>query len=515
MKTLTFSATLLSDTVISEHSATAGGHSCLDYLPGARFMGLCAGHLYESLSPDDAFTLFHSGKVRFGNAYPLSENGIPALPIPLAWHLPKGESLIQDGKINNSKIYNIIYVDDAIFLTWDSEGTQPKQIRTGYVTMCGDGILPATGYRLKTAIDRAKARAADSQLFGYEHLVAGSKWWLVVDFDDDIHVDLINRVKCTLTQEGLRIGRSRGAEYGRIELQNITDVVPVFASSSGSSDYVTIYCFSDVALRNPETGIPLVYPHGAHFGFVDVKLIADKSFIRTRTYAPFNGKRKTHDLERQVIVKGSVITYRKNTGEQFTAGEVQEIQERLSSGVGMYRHDGLGKVFINPSFLEQQHLILGNPEPLLTRATDKTGNVSSELALWLNTRVQRGIIDKEIMEQVDEWVKILHSAIKRLDEGAPYPGNSQWGTIRDIALRKESSEDLSDALFGEKGLCTHGVSEEQWKSEFRYEKAWIAFSDFLKDVVMETYKEFYVQRKALYLLSNRMPHSLNQAKGDK
>ena len=112
-------------------------------------------------------------------------------------------------------------------------------------------------------------------------------------------------------------------------------------------------------------------------------------------------------------------------------------------------------------------------------------------------------------------MKILNTAIKQLENGSPYPGNSQWGTIRDVALRSESREELFNAIFGEKGLCTHGVSEVNWQNDFRHANAWISFADFLKNVVMGTYKEFSSQRKALYLLGSRMPRSLNQAKGGK
>ena len=49
MRRLRFNALLKSDTVISERSATAGGHACLDYLPGACFLGACASALYREL----------------------------------------------------------------------------------------------------------------------------------------------------------------------------------------------------------------------------------------------------------------------------------------------------------------------------------------------------------------------------------------------------------------------------------------------------------------------------------
>ena len=99
---MTFIVTLESDAVISETSATAGVHSTLDYLPGAALLGACAASLYDSLAPEESFLVFHSGRVRFGNAYPLAENGAPAIPVPAAMPQPqKAESLPE---------YSLIYM---------------------------------------------------------------------------------------------------------------------------------------------------------------------------------------------------------------------------------------------------------------------------------------------------------------------------------------------------------------------------------------------------------------------
>ena len=71
MKVLNFRCTLLSDVVLNQKSATEGTNVTLDFIPGNCFLGIVAGTLYNTLSkPEEKNLLFHSGKVRFGDAHP-------------------------------------------------------------------------------------------------------------------------------------------------------------------------------------------------------------------------------------------------------------------------------------------------------------------------------------------------------------------------------------------------------------------------------------------------------------
>src|SRR5262245_58408887 len=60
---------LVDDLILSEDAASAGSPRTLRYIPGAAMLGLAASQLYDSLG-NDAFRVFHSGEVRFHNAYP-------------------------------------------------------------------------------------------------------------------------------------------------------------------------------------------------------------------------------------------------------------------------------------------------------------------------------------------------------------------------------------------------------------------------------------------------------------
>jgi len=331
MRTLNFVATLLTDAVVNEFSATAGGHTSLSYLPGAAFLGHCASRLY-TVAGANAFDLFHSGAVRFGNAYPLAPNGCPAIPVPLSWHYRKEATYAENNRLHTGSIHNLVHLSPQTKADWKSEGVQPKQIREGFFALDGSYILPSFRYCLKTAVDRtAGGRARDSQLFGYASLTAGSRWHFTVELDDNLTKELDGMIEKAVAGQ-VRIGRSRSAEYG---LTEVVRTAGAEATTPVSSEFLVIYCLSDLALRDKKTGAPVLVPEAGHFRMDAEKLVSEKCFIRTRAYAPFNAKRRANDLERQVICKGSVITFR--PAGPFDAGA---LQKALLPGVGMYRQAG-------------------------------------------------------------------------------------------------------------------------------------------------------------------------------
>jgi len=506
---MTFLATLDSDTVISESSSTAGVHSSLDYLPGACLLGACAAAIYKDLSPAESFLVFHSGKVRFGNAYPLTESGVPAIPVPAAWHCFKGDSPSKDVMLTTCIINQINYT-----MTREDEEKQPKQMRDGYFSLCGLAPRIDTGYRLKTAIDRNSKKAAESQLFGYEHLAAGSRWWFELSCDADVDPQLVQKIRTALLGS-IRLGRSRTAEFGRATVVAAEGAFGL-SSNFGNSNRITLYCLSDLALRDGGSGAPTLIADGSHFGLIGAILDKKQSFIRTRNYAPFNGTRRANDLERQVISKGSVITFVKTDKQPFAGTEIAALQERLSFGTGLYLQDGLGRLLLNPSFLDGDRFVAGDTLRLASPVI-KSQNVeyASELTEWLAGKSTVATGDKEIVAQVEEWAVILKNAIHILEnDNLPYPGNSQWGTVRSVSGSKTQIEKLLLCeTKGEEGFCLHGVSKERWETEFKYGNDWISFAGFLKKVVIAKYEDDASVRKALQLLGNRMPRILNQMKG--
>ena len=161
MKSKCIKLTLLTDVVITANSATQGEHEALDFIPGSLLRGAVINKLGGDFQPE----LFFSGKIRFQNAYPMTNDNHFTLPIPFSYHKTKGEK---------NKIYNAAFVRE--------EG-QPEQLRGNY--MYGNKkVVVKTTYHMKTSISREKGYTAeDSQLFGYESIKAGTTFGCYVDFD--------------------------------------------------------------------------------------------------------------------------------------------------------------------------------------------------------------------------------------------------------------------------------------------------------------------------------------------
>lgn len=99
-----FKVTLSTDVVLNVKSATDGNNQTLDFIPGNNFLGIVAGRLYQKVDTQTAWTLFHSGKVRYGDAHPLVDNH-RSLRVPAAIYQPK---------LDKTESYVSIYTDTSL-----------------------------------------------------------------------------------------------------------------------------------------------------------------------------------------------------------------------------------------------------------------------------------------------------------------------------------------------------------------------------------------------------------------
>ena len=531
MKTAYFALKLETDVVFSKSSATEGGHSSLNYIPGAALLGYCASQIYNDLNLD-AFNVFHSGKVKFSNAYPLSSDNNTTIPVPFSWHRPKNSDFHEKDVLLVNNIYNLIHDSKDIDKSQREKGIQPKQIREGFFSINGKYTSPPSRYRIKTAIDRDKGgRSKDEQLFGYESLFAGSKWYFSITFDDTISPEIIKMIIDLFSDSGFRLGRSRAAEYGQVKTQFINDTKMLDSNPILIDDLIIVYCLSDLALQNKSTGCLTLIPQEQYFKFdeIGVEFLPEKSFIRHRTYSPFNAKRKSYDLERQVIQKGSVICFiAKNTA--LNPEQLISIQKNLRQGVGLYQQDGLGQVLINPHFLEKERFYPENDSislkvsKELDVANDEQDN--SFLIGWLTEKSIERELEIRINQQMEKWTKLLTDAISKDRNNAP--GKSQWSLLRTISINSRDIDDLRNRLFDkESGLCKSGVSSEKWDRHLNFENNESSYSEFLNNIVIDKFPAEITQelkdctfdperlfklivQKAVFMLGRQIPHSLNQ-----
>ncbi len=165
-----FLVQLLDDVVISQRAATTGGHIGLNYLPGAVFLGAVAAALYKKLPVAEQLSIFHSGKVRFATALPVSPQGLPGYPVPACWHYQKAQ---------DKESRDILNHQHSTY-----RGEQPVQYRDEFLTPAKTFFQPAREFRLKTAIDSETGRTRDKHLFGYTALSKGMYFWAKLEADD-------------------------------------------------------------------------------------------------------------------------------------------------------------------------------------------------------------------------------------------------------------------------------------------------------------------------------------------
>jgi hypothetical protein len=208
-----------------------------------------------------------------------------------------------------------------------------------------------------------------------------------------------------------------------------------------------------MALRDPATGLPTLIPSAAACGLPEhLRFDAARSFLRVRRYSPWNGTRKRPDLERQVIVAGSVLTW--NVGD----GSLDDLEKALRLGLGEHTSAGLGQVVCNPGVLAHHAAELPTASGPSSRAAAGTPALPADpLAQWMARKHQEA-------EKADKTWQVANDLAKAASGWGV--ARSQWGNLRALAsqyiLRADdlgAREALTKAVHQ---LWATKVSESAW-----------------------------------------------------
>ena len=446
-----FSLTALDELVLSEHSGAVGINACLDYIPGAKLLGYVAARLYAQLNADEAWCVFHSGKVRFSDASPSFGASAWSVPAPLAFHYEK-----LDGP-DTGTFHNLSHPHSETL-------SQPKQLRHGHLNHANRlltrrqprqthaKVALARRHMSRHATSAATSARDRNDLFAYEAIEAGARFAFTIEADADVDEALFTRVCDTLHGAHVRVGRSRNAQFGRCACERL-DEAPGFSVAEPRREVrggeVRLLLCADLALRDPLSGAPTLRPTPAQFGLMSGEWAPALSCLRARVYSPFNGHRRAHDLERQVLTRGSVLVF-----EGVDPGEVEALQTRAACGFGLYREQGLGRVLVNPSCLDKATWTASPEAPSREARASSAAVPSSPYATLAARRVAHA-------KQRDTLVSLAQTIAQRLPTRGP--GRAQWGTVRQLAASAVSGEALDGQLFEpERGFLVHGVSKQAW-----------------------------------------------------
>jgi hypothetical protein len=469
MITLYFRCKLLTDIVLNQGAATEGNQKSLDFIPGSNFLGIVAKELYTGLNPEESLELFHSGKVRFGDAHP-EKDGKRALRIPASMYGAKSDENMTKG------LYIHHEVNDPNEKKY--KDFQPKQCRSGFYLFENEYIEKLKvekTFAIKSAYDRNSRRSADEKMYGYESLESGSAWIFEVTLDNDAWAD---KIKETLKGKK-RIGRSRTAQYGLVEIENINDYKVTVESKTDNNEFALVYADTRLIFLD-EYGIPTFQPTAEDLGFENGEIEWSKTQIRTFQYAPWNFKRQVRDTDRCGIEKGSVIYVKKNKG-------ADKLIYPEKTFVGVYQNEGFGKVIFNPDLLKAKPD--SNGKALYEVKTSQTHEEkpspitsTDPLFVYLDKQQKQAKVEREILKSINEFVKT------NKDDFTKENFASQWGTIRSIATQYPDKNKIILELLDKKerdpkgkeiptAYLTHGVAKDKWDERGRRNK----FKKFIEE----------------------------------
>ena len=401
--------------------------------------------------------------------------------MPLCWHEHKGDSASNAGWLVADKLQNFQFGRFA------DQATQPKQLRAGYTRADGRRHIVNQSFRMKTAIDPTTGRGAEAQLFGYQSIDAAQTFVARIQAGPGLPANLWQALVEALTAEPeLLLGRSRGAEYGRVRVQSWqgTTLEPTAASDP---EYPTLWCLSDLALLD-EVGQPSLAPTPAALGLGRGNIDWERSFLRFRRYAIWNAHRDGYDLERQVIQRGSIITL-----TDLDSPLTSEEKAHLGAGVGLHREAGLGWLCVNPA-------LLANAQPSFALRIQASPTASppppdAPLIRWLAAGRDDLINRNRLEAGVRQHRNLLKDTYRlaRTFSGIPPdqpcgPSNAQWGSIYEYLRQADSAETPENLAGIERHLFEGGnaLCKEQaegWQDCFRDAQGPRTFRDWFRATV--------------------------------
>jgi len=392
MKTLKFQVEFLSDIVLPASSNTEGNIRELDFIPGSNFLGMVAKK-YEKF--EKSFDIFHSGKVRFGDATILHDEKI-TYKMPLSYF---------HKKLDNETVFNHHFLNDSDF----KKLGQLKQKRSGYITEDLEKVEIDYNYSQKSAYDKKNRRSLDSSMFGYSAIKSGTKWQFSIKYDDISEKDLeLLKDSITGTQ---RLGKSKSSQYGLVEITSLKDNELDLPKEIQTENRVVLYANSRLALVD-ESGNPTYDLKYLFDGLNEKDIDYPKCQIKTSTFTPYNGAMQTKTYERVCIDRGSVIVLK-----EFD-------KEKVKLLVGAYQSEGFGELLLNPSFLSEK--VFHFKESDNENKNEEKQAIESDLAKFLKQREDKQLDKLNILKDVDEFISKYYKSV--YEKIKP----SQWGKIRSI-----------------------------------------------------------------------------------
>jgi CRISPR-associated protein Csx10 len=333
-----------------------------DFIAGSKLLGATVDAFFSkydkidrSNAQDDPLfiNLFLAGKLRFGNAYPLLTEG-KTIPAPKNLRFDKNDAG-EDGRLTN-----LLVVDaDAPDKQYSAYARDFCVVKDRRVS--GADIRHVENPHHKNANDRAvgAARSDDGgEFFTYEAVEKGTRFQGALSGP----LELIAEAIVLLSSRPLRMGRSRGKEYGDCQ---ITFSTALGGESPGVAENgkEAVFVFASDCILLDQLGMPSVstevlkqeIARVAGVGADKISIDDKRSFRTVGTHGGFNGQWRMPRAKVPCLAMGSVITLK------FSGLDEKAIDSAIatlcSRPLGLYSEHGHGRLDMLPESLAKT---LGN-----------------------------------------------------------------------------------------------------------------------------------------------------------
>ncbi|WP_406043110.1 RAMP superfamily CRISPR-associated protein [Succinimonas sp.] len=490
----------LDDVIIGSSNAAAFVSETLDYIPGSTVMGaVCSLYGREYLEPDTLNLFFQENMTVFSDFLPLTTDGEETLPAPMSLHYEKKKT---------TPLLNFLKKE------LKQEDKQYEQLRGDQRDSNFKSASPDKTITARTAIDYKTNTAKESALYNRDALTAGQCFLGYCLIPDSFENDRPGNSKRTkeaiekardaifdILKDGrvIRLGGSRGSEFGRVRIHEVTDSAkmaqncvpePGPVDSKGKRQLV-LWCLSNAEFLDTVTSYDSPIPDNPAMLWalfrkdINATFKPGKSFVRSGKTRLYNNKRGGLESARVFVCRGSVLVY--EYSYQGDEAELRNVLQRLQEdGVGLSRHLGCGRVLVNPSCLVSQGEIKDGVKlfesgfrfkPAASCSSEQIQDLEVQ---WLKDMHKFALEDAAIDKLSD---KLLEKIIDLYEAGRSYlgikdgddfgPGKTQWMALKTALTSLLSKDFKKDDIRKEiKGVTVAGKAENRDGKEMQEDKIW-------------------------------------------
>lgn len=438
--------------IYPKRAASEGRLESLAHPTGSTLLGWAA-LAYESFK--DPWAVFHSGRVRFSDALPLTAEGEPSYPVPKILMQPKHGSAAVNGQGCLSKVVRVGRPNGP--------AVQHEALKDGCFVTAGLRVVsPVFDARLRTATENG--RAAVGQLFGYQFIRSGSglRYAATIVADHDIAEGDWKLLLDQFRKPGLRLGRaksSHGGAYDCVVHEGTDGALWPKGSASAGARRVRVWALSDLALLD-EYGAPCLAPGPQLLGLPPGgRLDGRESAISVRRYSPWNRHLRCRDVDRQVIQAGSVLSYDYRDAPIATGCQGP-------GAVGLWQEAGLGRVWVAPPLLAGERPRASDVSSVASALNQNPASSHESMTDEPLVRWAEHLGQAADVTQRDTEIERLKTDFDRLHRSADRigPSAAQWHEIAAAARFAPNLEGLRTVLFqGPSPVC--GIAGQTTRTE--------------------------------------------------